>query len=456
MKILFLRIRNFHQFENFEIDFRHPGDGSPLEKACLIGANGTGKSKILALLVAMLRPTTSSPIFDELKKDTFLALKVWLEDGPFWLFRKHRSHTMFLREDVEYTKFWKMIWDSEYTIDFDQEFIRLINGLPKHEFKSDPDSTLFDNSSDILVHALPDGKSSNVGKLPQSNLNEASSLFRGIPFFHESSYDEVKGFWKFLIYQIAKRDQDEKEFRKREEVRELSVAAAEERFREEYPEILTVLARHWNIILGRAGLGLDLENKKIPIQLSDNLEVFVYCKATGNQIPYGALSTGVRNYLFRIGHIFSLYFNREIKRGFLLVDEPELSLFPDLLYGMIERYIKITQNTQLFTATHSPIIASQFRPEERVILEFNDDSYVTSRRGVAPEGDDPNDLLRKDFSVKSLYGAKGVEMWEKFLALRRDISTNPNHQDIDDMVSEYLDIGNQYGFDVKNALPEKN
>ncbi|WP_446405844.1 AAA family ATPase [Coleofasciculus sp. C1-SOL-03] len=64
-------------------------------------------------------------------------------------------------------------------------------------------------------------------------------------------------------------------------------------------------------------------------------------------------------HIFKLGHIKTLYFQRQIERGFLLVDEPENSLYPDLLYDLIEQYLSIIQNTQFFVATHNPIIAAQ-------------------------------------------------------------------------------------------------
>ncbi|MBL0266501.1 MAG: AAA family ATPase [Leptospiraceae bacterium] len=107
----------------------------------------------------------------------------------------------------------------------------------------------------------------------------------------------------------------------------------------------------------------------------------------------------MRNYIFRIGHIYSLYFNREVKRGFLLLDEPENSLYPDFLFDWMETFLEIIKdkngenNTQVFISTHNPIIAAQFEPYERIILEWDENAHVISRKGKSPVGDDPNDIL---------------------------------------------------------------
>jgi predicted ATPase len=190
----------------------------------------------------------------------------------------------------------------------------------------------------------------------------------------------------------------------------------------------------------------DTKNVKVPYQSDENLEAYVKLKSTGETIPHNSLSTGIRNFIFRFGHIYSLYFNRKIERGFLLIDEPELSLFPDLLYDIIERYKSIIHNTQFFVATHSPVIAAQFQAKERIILEFDDHTTVQWRRGISPEGDDPNDLLVNDFAVRSLYGKKGIEQWEKFLRLRREIAAATDPQTKLTLLDEYAKIGNAYNF----------
>jgi hypothetical protein len=142
-----------------------------------------------------------------------------------------------------------------------------------------------------------------------------------------------------------------------------------------------------------------------------------------------------------------LYFQRKIERGFLLVDEPENSLYPDLLYDLIDEYLSIIENTQLFVATHSPIIAAQFEPYERIHLDFDDRGFVTATHGVTPIGDDPNDLLIKDFHVRSIYGKQGLQKWERFLELQRLISKTSDVTRKQQLIDEYLAIGNAYNFD---------
>jgi hypothetical protein len=149
-----------------------------------------------------------------------------------------------------------------------------------------------------------------------------------------------------------------------------------------------------------------------------------------------------------MGYLKTLYFNRQIKRGFLLIDEPENCLYPDLLYDLMDDYWSIIQNTQSFVSTHRPIIAAQFEPYERFHLDFDDRGYVTATRGISPAGDDPNDLLYKDFRVRSIYGKKGVEKWERFRELRHLIRNTDDAVEKETLMAEYSEIANAYNFAV--------
>ena len=215
------------------------------------------------------------------------------------------------------------------------------------------------------------------------------------------------------------------------------------------------LSKIWNKILDNAGLEFDIEGASKPIQLTDNLRAYIRLKETKERINYNKLSTGIRNFIFRIGHIYSLYFNREIKKGFLLIDEPENSLFPDFLFDLVETYQEIVidkngkNNTQIFMATHNPIIAAQFEPYERIVLEWNEQGYVDAHKGTAPAGDDPNDVLMKDFKLRNLMRKKGQEMWEEYLGLKKKLRKTQDNKEKEHLMQEILKIGGDYNFESK-------
>jgi hypothetical protein len=105
------------------------------------------------------------------------------------------------------------------------------------------------------------------------------------------------------------------------------------------------------------------------------------------------------------------------------------------------------RNTQMFFATHSPIIAAQFEPHERIILDWDEDGSVKARKGTAPEGDDPNDILYQDFGMTEIVSKKGQEVWKAYLDLKKKLSREKNDNEKKKIAEEILKIGREYNFD---------
>ena len=128
------------------------------------------------------------------------------------------------------------------------------------------------------------------------------------------------------------------------------------------------------------------------------------------------------------------------------------SLYPDFLFELVEIYQQIIldkrgeNNTQLFFATHNPIIAAQFKPYERIILKWNEDGTVKANKGTTPEGDDPNDILKKDFGLPQLMGAVGIQEWNKYLDLKRELKTTESIDKKMSVAAEINKIGQLYNF----------
>jgi energy-coupling factor transporter ATP-binding protein EcfA2 len=451
MKITEIRLKNYCQFDDFHLSLLHPETGQPLDKVCFIGANGTGKSTILSLIANFLYSQNACPLsLSSFTEETIFGLGVQSASGNGYIVYTPTLGSFYVPQCDLDIDLWRAMWHPEsnvqglfkepYAMGRLNEFVSQLNQIREN-------ISLQPNSHDLAIYVPPDSNHRFTGDSPQSNVNNAIGFFSGMPAYHQVSDDDVATFWSILIYQIKKREADKLAFWDAPETQKQEVAEARKKFEADHPEILTELAKQWNLILERAGLEFDIENAKIPVQLYDNLLAYIRSRNFPDRpIPYNQLSTGIRNLIFRLGHIYSLYFNRQIDRGFLLIDEPELSLFPDLLYDIIDRYLAITQNTQMFVATHSPIIAGQFEPYERIILKFDDEGFVTPEVGISPAGDDPNDLLVNDFGVRSLYGHKGIEQWDRFLELRQLIHNAPDAVQKKAWLDEYMKIGNAYNF----------
>ncbi len=308
-------------------------------------------------------------------------------------------------------------------------------------------------NSDLIIYSPAETHTnSGVGlrDVPSVILDHALRYFKNFPTRFEVSNDSIRTFWELLIFLIKKRENDLKEFEEREENLDKTIREVRTEFDKANPDILQEIAKLWNKILDKAGLEFDIKNASKPIQLTDNLKAYIKTKnatsETNKKVNYNQLSTGIRNFIFRLGHIFTLYFNREIKNGILLIDEPENSLFPDFLYDLVDTYLGIIQNTQLFMATHSPIIAAQFEPCERVILEFGENGKVYARKGNSPAGDDPNDLLIRDFGVRNILGKEGVKKWERYIELKILIKHETDTTVKQQLMQEFMKIGQAYNF----------
>lgn len=434
MKITGLRIAHHNQFRDTRIDLRD-ADGQPLRKVCFIGPNGTGKTTILRLLQGFLNHGGNS---GRSLPGISSFVEFTCEDGDFVVVPRLHALPATVKERPE----WAQFLEPEPVLH--QQLPNDVVSLQAHSLQP-----LRQSDNNLVIFASNEGAPFR-DNLPQSSLNNASAYFKkSIPLSHVVTSETLHEFWTFLIYLVARRKEDWLAALETPEYAQLSVVEARARFDEHNPEILTELAWQWNLILEPAGLFFDTANAKVPVQLSDNLSAFVFSKVTKRHVPYGALSSGIKKLLFRLGHIYALYFNRTIDSGFLLFDEPELSLFPDILNGLIDRYVEVTsESTQIFVATHSPVIAAQFRPEERVILRIDDHGYVTATRGVAPEGDDPNDLLTQDFQVRNLLGRAGRVAWERCRQLRDQVLAETDPETKLQLLAELDDIVGRYNFSL--------
>jgi hypothetical protein len=193
-----------------------------------------------------------------------------------------------------------------------------------------------------------------------------------------------------------------------------------------------------NPILNKLFLELDTNAGDIPITL----------RTTGGvKIDSSYLSTGTRQMLATAIPLYKF----DTKDTVILFDEPERSLFPDIQRIIIDYYTSLAPEAQFFFATHSPIIASAFEPCERFILYFDENGEVKFHNGVAPEGDDPNDVLRQDFGMKPLMLDKGVEEYQRYLDLSTKILNETNIDRRMELIAERSIIGNKYNFSMTNS-----
>jgi hypothetical protein len=113
---------------------------------------------------------------------------------------------------------------------------------------------------------------------------------------------------------------------------------------------------------------------------------------------------------------------------------------------LMEYYQDFAKEAQFIVATHSPFIAASFEPEERFILYFDENGKVAVRRGKSPIGDDPNDILKNDFDLEFLMNKKGLEAFERFRNLKKQIANENDETIKDNLLTEILELANAYKF----------
>ena len=463
MKICKIYIKNFDQFQDIELDFTHPETGEPLNKICFIGSNGTGKSKLLRMINWLFVNVVQNFVqrgfgTPHLTEGAKVVFKVSHKNSNFLVFHFNRNSFILriagLGKEEEKELILELIaLKSVEDFKRDEKYRKLTTSTLHSDFLNE--FVLNDNANDLLIYSPAENENRyKMGQdgVPESNVNEALALSKDFPFYAEVSPDKVNVFWKLLIYHLKKREEERKIFEDKPE----SLKRIREELVKEFdslnPKILEHIANVWNKILNKAGLEFDFEGASNPYQLTDNLLAYTRLINSKNIISYNQLSSGIKNYIFRLGHIYSLYFNREIDRGFLLIDEPENSLFPDFLFDLVETYQEVLidkrsqNNTQAFFVTHNPIIAAQFQPYERIILDWNEDYSVNAKKGFSPVGDDPNDILSNDFELKDLMGPEGRKMWEEYQELKKKLIREKEKSKKEILIKEINQIGTLYNF----------
>lgn len=460
MKICKIYIKGFQQFQDVEMDFTNPDTGEPVDKVCFIGSNGTGKSTLIDFIDdyfsnrGYLNTKYSSGSFylKLFNKGDYYNLIYLGCSGYYWA-HDSSMESDFINLDIDsFSKKYNLI-NHGSRVSPSMTYVEAQNKDSVKKFQNEmsfrdlPTSLLVYSPAESIINSYID-----LQDVPETNVDEALQLKKGFPSHAKISVSNVNDFWKILLYNIRKREEERDEFENKPENLTRTKQELVNDFDSINPKILDDLAEVWNIILHKAGLYFDSKEANRPYQLTDNLKAYIKFKSTNQIVPYRELSTGIRNFIFRIGHIFSLFYNRVIDKGILLVDEPENSLYPDFLFELVEIYQEIIKdkrgqnNTQMFFATHNPIIAAQFKPYERIILDWNEDGSVSARKGISPEGDDPNDILSNDFELKNLMGPEGRKMWEQYISLKKKLIKALDDKEKSRLIHEIEKIGSLYNF----------
>ncbi|MBO0930664.1 AAA family ATPase [Fibrella aquatilis] len=451
MKITGIEIGEYRQFKNIKFDFTYPADfhdkskaGKALEKVCFIGQSGTGKTTLLnaiedhiSVLNQALKRNTSDHIpYEELSNYSYISSSFQFQ---FALNQKNTiipPHKGLGRFDPEYIE--KSILNSldkksiDSLLETNKLCICLRESIAREadafladqseapQFFSDfvKTTTQIEREKEALKKRLRDAGDRKVISLGDMNsLSIWQYLLEDI-----SDFDEVS---LVLFNELIKNIEDPSAV--------AQTAQIQERIRSKENPRNKLYDNCLKSVLDNFFLEIDPNYAKVPIALQTK---------QGVKINGGSLSTGTRQLLATSIPIYKF----DTTDTIILFDEPERSLFPDIQRQLIKHYTSLAPKAQFFFATHSPIIAASFEPEERFILHFDEEGNVKCRKGVAPIGDDPNDILSEDFGLNELMLDEGLEAYAQYRNLFVKIKNEQDQNRKNKLIAEQAHLGNKYNF----------
>jgi hypothetical protein len=431
MKISKLHIDSFRHLENLDFDFTYPEDfhieekrGKPLDKICFIGQSATGKTGLLELIKE--RHTSLNNCI--VSANYSFSYKVEIPNNL-------GSVSFEVNDDlIEITD--EKLNFNEQTFDYVRtgDFSNLLEDQSKKYifyFKSnlisDKNIELFEKNPIDIFEKYP--KLDN-----RYSIGNIFSKEEPIVFDDDIDTDLWLVFFKEILEYRKKFNQKMSELIHKGLLANPKKLSSEfDKWQKENPNKVQNFAEKFNPILEKLNIEVDIVNTEYTIPIIN--------KRTEEIIPIQQTSTGTKGLLLSFLPLYKL----DTVDSIILLDEPERSLFPDMQMELMDYYKNLAPEAQFIVATHSPFIAASFEPDERFILYFDNEGKVAVRRGSSPIGDDPNDVLYKDFGIDYInkYGKKA---YNEYLEKRRQMLFEENEEVKQKLQDEIESIGDKYNF----------
>jgi ABC-type lipoprotein export system ATPase subunit len=355
MKITKIKIEGFHQFKDIEIDLTYPKGhkkaGEPLDKVCIIGQSGTGKTTLLKIIGG--HTYTIGSLFEEYRADEFENVSVTRKEKDLEIeVRVGRNE-----QSNKRAYFWQDMQENGQEIEFKKALAKYkkYQGEIKNQFIYFPAELKYNYAEKKDV----DLSSIKVIDFGEYNLGDVWNIVLAkIQKYQEAELKIRQEVSKIVEDNTTDIKVIQKAVRKLDRWRKKEfnpLAALAE-------ECLDPLLKHFSLRVKR-----DLD-----IQKKEDLGFIKVEDFKGNTIPQNLLSTGTKQVLFSAIPLYLL----KPDGSLILYDEPERSLYPSIQKFIIDFYTSLTTNSQFIFATHSPIIAASFEPWEIVELKFNEKGEV--------------------------------------------------------------------------------
>ncbi|MEL6625267.1 MAG: AAA family ATPase [Bacteroidota bacterium] len=371
MKISRIEIENFRQFKDLKLNLTYPEGhkkaGQPLDKICIIGQSGTGKTTLLELIasidfgVFLSEPTTRAHISNRyFEKEELKPVRIDLrfDDIEFSLSASKELNIKgsrdFLDDNIKnFKKEINRIWyndrdtSNNYPIPRNHRIFYFITRQKELE-------NLYSDYEKLYTSYTID---EDVNTANLYNLSTRNN-FQYYETFQKVNLPLIDHAWS-CFREILIRDITY------QELRENSPSYNNQETKK--TNILSTSFERLSKILNRMELEVVSDLKK-----TLKSQELIIRRINGEEIAFPRLSSGIKRIIKNATFLQGVY----IQDSIVLMDEPENSFFPDLQSELVDFYMEPASKAQFFFATHSPIIASDFDPWEVIDLEFDSDGYV--------------------------------------------------------------------------------
>ncbi len=356
MKVLRVQINDFLRFQNFNLELTypngHPRAGQPLDKICIIGQSGTGKTSLLRLLVRLLASreregkAMESPLF-------FAEFQAGRHKQCLYL--EPDDETLYTPQNPR--------WDKNNRED--REYVEVHKPWLIHF----PADLLEKGIDQLMTTARPNTQPFLTETEAQARKVEFRSLKdRGVYDFSQNLQEEL---WTGVFIELKKFDDEDRLWQKQ---------LTQSLLNNQPADSLLDQYRTWKLTNPLIKLSLALEpmlakfnlELKTEVESADDLNYLTIRSKDGAAVPFKGWSTGTKQLLSTAAPMCFL----DTRQTVILVDEPERSLYPDVQRQVIPLYRSLAPESQLIVATHSPVIASSFEPWEILKLDFDEKGHV--------------------------------------------------------------------------------
>jgi len=400
MKIEYLEIKDYKQFSNLKLKLTYPlghqKEGKPLDKICILGQSGVGKTNVLEIIRDKKNDNNIKTVFD--KNLSLVHEKIYFSE---------------VEKNINY--------QTHNNIKISKEDKKLIDDLERTSHK-----LLIQDKGDYSVsdwqHQSIDGAIKSIKEKYNSTIqlnDEIKNLFININDSESwkllkekiDNYASEKRAYKIKLYDESIKDPNY--FRQ-------SIIDMR-KWEEENENILEKIEKDINSIIIKFNLQLQINENT---QSYD--ELIIKDLSNEKSINYEDISTGTKNLLSTFIPLKSY----NPKDSIILIDEPENSFYPDIQRELTDLYMNIGENNQLIMATHSPLIASSFEPWEVVELKFDKNNQIY--RELYYEGDEDH--------VDNYFLNPQLLTWTNILTQIFDLKDKSNSDVRKDKLIEYATL----------------